>query len=341
VYLPTWASWDVMRQRPQYLLAAFAHAGHDVYFVDPREPAPRHADGVRLVPDLRHVPGRQVILYVHFAPVRTQFEQFESPVVVYDILDDLSIYEPDEEHLPTERRVAAHHPPVVRDADAVIASSPTLIERHRGERADIQLVLNGVDTERFAAPASRPEDLPATDRPRIGFHGAIGRWIDLDLAASVAELRPDWELVFVGPVAPEVAAAAAALEERDNVTFLGERPSDAMPGYVQSFDVGAVWFRIDHLTEAVVPLKMYEYLAAGVQVVSTPLPIAGDEPEVRVAGDAEAFVAAVSDALAEREDPGSRERLLAAGASASWGERLRPVLDRLDEAGLRRAPSER
>lgn len=335
VYLPTWAQWDVMRQRPQYVMAAFAAAGHDAFFVDVRVSHPYVADGVNIVPGLDHVPGRDVILYVHFAPLRNLIAKFHDPVIVYDVLDDLAIYLPEETRTPPRHTVAAHHPSLMEEADLVIVSAPALADRHRAERADLELIPNGVDYARFSEPAAPPADLPTPTpgRPVVGFHGALGDWIDLELVAAVAREMPGWDFVMVGPVYDRVAADAAALAAEPNVVLIGERPSDTMPGYVQSFDIGALWFKVEHLTEAVVPLKLYEYLAAGLPVVGTELPVCVDDPLVHTAADVAGFVDVLNEALALSANPEHTAKARTAGEKAGWGHRLRPVRERLDAAG--------
>ncbi len=341
VYLPTWARWDAMRQRPQYLVEAFAAHGHPAYFVDEAAGAPRTEHGVHVVPDLSHVPGRDVILYVHFAPLRTAFDVFTDPVVVYDILDDLTIYEPDEEGLPEERTVRHHHPRLMERADVVIASSPALMERHRAEREDLLLVPNGADAARFGAPAPRPADLPAADpeRPLVGFHGALGEWIDFDLVAAVAAELPGWQFVFVGPVLERGAAGARRLAELPNVALIGERPSESMPGYVQAFDVAWIPFLVNHLTEAVGPLKLYETLAAGIPCVTTPLPVAVAEPAVRTAAGAQEVAGALAAARPTRWEPSFMKEAAATAAAAGWDTRIVPLLERLEAGPGRRVPS--
>ena len=335
VYLPTWARWDRMRQRPQYLVQAFAAAGHPAYFVDPREPAPRLVDGVRIVPDLRHVPRRGVVLYVHYAPIRELFDAFDDPVVVYDLHDDLSIYDPDEVDLPPHRRVAAHHAAVVREADVVLVSHEVLAERHRHEAPDLLVVENGVDVVAFSSPRPRPGDLPDA-APIVGYHGAISYWFDVELVTETARRRPEWTFVLVGPlVEPYDHEALERLSRLPNVHLLGERPSDEIPAYVRCFDVGLVPFRLDRMTEAVSPLKMYEYLAAGVPVVATPLPAARATPGVRAASGP-AFVDAVDEALAVGRRPEFAAEAAEVAARADWSRRIEPVLARLDDLDLRR-----
>ncbi len=338
MYLPTWAEWDVMRQRPQFLLEAFAAAGHPVYFVDPRESTERFADGVTIVPSVGAVPGEHVILYIHFAPLGALIDRFVDAVVVYDILDDLTIYEADEVGLPAERTVAHHHPFLMERADQVTVSNAVLADRHASEMDDLVLVENGVDASRFSEPAARPDDVPDTGFPIIGYRGAIARWFDFDLLRAVATSEPDWRFVLVGPIDERVVDDVQSFEHLSNVEFMGERSSDEMPAYAQAFDVEAIWFIIDEMIEGVTPLKMFEALAAGTPVVSTPIPACVEEPEIRVAADPASFAAAVQHALADAEDPDWVTRALGVARDADWSRRIQPLLARLDGANQRSVP---
>ena len=333
VYLPTWVHWDVMRQRPQYLLSAFAAAGHPVYFVDHMERGVRQEGAVTICGSLRDVPRSGVIIYLHFAPLRHLIDNFEDAVVVYDILDDLSIYDSDEMGLPEGRKVRSHHSDLIERADLVLVSNRVLAERHREERRDLVMVSNGVNPETFGKPGQRPDDLPPfdPDSPIVGYHGMISTWFDFDLLEGVMRERPHWRFVLLGPTDPEVVERVESLQGRPNLTVLGERPGNAMPGYVQGFDVGVIWFEVDRMTEGVTPLKMYEYMAGGIPCVATPIPACVNEPLVDTASDVAGMVKVIEKAL---DTDG--ERLRAAAREHSWDEILRPALDRLDELDLRR-----
>lgn len=332
VYLPTWLEWEVMKQRPQYLLEALASAGHDVWFVDPRLGAAKtERERIHLVPSIRSTPRSGIIVYTHFAPTQTLIDRYDDAVVVYDLLDDLAIYEPNEKGMPPERTVKHHHRPLVEEADVVIASNPVLGQRHRPERPDLILVENGVDLDRFT-----PEGPVAESLPRgviVGFHGAVAPWFDFDLLTAVADIRPELEFVVVGPIESEVEERARKLGDLVNLTLLPAESSDRIARYVRGFTVGILPFVVNEMTEAVTPLKMYEYLASGVPLVATPLPACDRHPAVATASEPGEFAKRIDDALALT--PRQRLDLRAHAEPAAWGQRIGPLLNRLEERGQR------
>ena len=336
VYLATWAGWDVMVQRPQYVLAEFARRGHPVYFIDPREPEPRRDGNVHIVPRLEQVPYEGVILYVHYAPVGAQFFLFDEPAILYDVTDDLSIYAEHEGDTVIET-AQLHHDSVVAEADVVAAASPGLAERYRPGRPDLVLAPNGADPEHFGTPQPRPGDLPDDGRPIAGYHGAIADWrFDWELFAGVAAALPEWWFVLVGPVDQRDTAQAQRLGRLPNVLRLGERSLDTLPGYVQAFDVGTMWYPLNPVTEAAIPMKLYEYLAAGTPCVSTPLPACEAAGGVWTAGDVAGYVAALE---AAREAAGTEAFVSVAAAEtaeAAWPKRLQPIFEALEAADLLR-----
>jgi len=340
VYLPTWLRWDVMRQRPQYVLQDFVDRGHPVYFVDPREPTERVAGGVVITPSVAGTPADGVILYVHFAPAMGAAPGYRDPVVYYDITDDLTAFA-DVEGEDPPRFVLDAHRSLIESADVVSAAGRGLAAHYRKERGDLITALNGVDTARFASPMSRPSDMPGADpdHPVAGYHGALAAWrFDFDLFAATAASLPEWRFVVIGPVDTRVADAAARIEALPNVTLLGEKHADELPAYVRAFDVGTMWYPLNEVTAKALPMKLNEYLAAGVPAVATSLPSMVDHPAVRLADDPAGFAAAIQAARADAADPQWRRMAQDAVAGADWSQRLQPVMDRLDELTLRTVP---
>lgn len=334
VYLPTWVKWDVMKQRPQYLLEALARAGHDIYFVDPTHVGDDIVSGpIRITASLDNTPGSDVIVYTHFAPTRTMLDRYRDPVVVYDILDDLTIYEPDEVGFPPERTVRFHHGPLIGAASVVIASNPVLVERHRGERADIMLIENGVDPDLFD-PQGRHVEFG--DQPVIGYHGAIRSWVDFDLLEAVVDQRPGYKFVFVGPVLKGVEGEASRLFGHPNVVHIGEQPPEGVAAHVRSFTVGTVPFVVNVTTQGVTPMKLNEYLASGVPVVATPLPALLDHPLALVGDSPDRWVDLLDEAVGYSES--QRDQMRAEGVRSGWDGRIGPLLERLDQTSQRRIP---
>jgi glycosyltransferase involved in cell wall biosynthesis len=149
--------------------------------------------------------------------------------------------------------------------------------------------------------------------------------VDVSLVRDIARLRPDWSFVLVGPQYSGAISGSDAgidsLAETPNVHLLGPRPYPDVPAYLEAFDVATIPFKISGLTEDTNPIKLYEYLAAGVPVVSTPLPEVLAVPGVRVAQSPEDFVTQIGAALQERDDPQLRAARMAVAAENSWQKR--------------------
>lgn len=336
VYLPTWLRWDHMPQRPQFILEAFARAGHDVWVVDPTLDRSRAvSDRIELVGSVAAVPRQGVILYTHFAPLVTLLDRFEEPAVIYDVMDDLTIYDDDEIGLPEERRVRHHHAEMTRRADVFVVSNRVLGERHLAERPDLLRVENGVDVMKFQPDGPVAPELAAR-RGVVGYHGAIAQWFDFDLMREVASRASDRSFVLVGPVDQRVRSEMSRLAELPNIEHVPEQPGDLIPTFVRGFEVGLVPFVVNEMTRGVTPLKMYEYMACGIPVVATPLPACVEHPGVATGDTAQSIELAIDRALATPD--AGRLELLGYGRQASWDDRIRPLLDELDQRGLLRVP---
>jgi glycosyltransferase involved in cell wall biosynthesis len=222
-----------------------------------------------------------------------------------------------------ERRMLAR-------ADVVFATSPSLAERLRPLRAEpVILVPNGADVALFARahePLPEPAELAALPRPRAIYVGNLAAYrVDLALLAAIA--RSGTALVLVGPVglgdADSAPPALAALLADASVHAIGARKPEALPALLRHCDVALVPFLDNDHTRASLPLKLWEYLAAGLPVVATPLP---NLLPVAAAGLAtlargpDAFASAVRAASAD--PPGRRAERLASARAHDWPERI-------------------
>ncbi len=155
-----------------------------------------------------------------------------------------------------------------RTADAVVASSRVLKERLdelRG-RSDTVLIGNGVDLGNFE---SKPGASPSGARPVLGYLGAVAPWLDFDLIADLAVAHGEWDIVLVGPVLGGAGRELARVLDLPNVSHRPPVPHEEVPRVLASFSLALIPFRINELTRGVNPNKLYEYLAAGLPVVTT------------------------------------------------------------------------
>jgi len=153
-----------------------------------------------------------------------------------------------------------------------VVSSSRLFETKHRYNPNTFLVTHGVDVAHFKTaclPATAPPaDCANLPRPVIGFFGLIADWVDLEVVRYLAASRPQWSLLLIG----EIQTDTSALRELPNVHLLGRRSYQSLPAYCRAFDVAILPFVINELTVAANPLKLREYLAAGLPVVATPLP---------------------------------------------------------------------
>jgi glycosyltransferase involved in cell wall biosynthesis len=215
--------------------------------------------------------------------------------------------------------------------DAVFAINHALADAKRQVNPATFVSPHGVDHALFARaldPAlAVPADLAALPRPRIGFYGTLRDWVDFELLAHVARARPAWSIALLGQVLCDVSAVRGL----PNVHLLGQKRHEELPAYCKGFDAGMIPYRIDERMKFVNPLKLREYLSAGVPVVSTPVhEVVRYAHLCRVAGTPEAFVAALDDAIAEA-DPATRRSRSSAMAKETWSARVAEVMRILDE----------
>lgn len=335
VFLPA-LEWDLpLFQRPQQLALALAELGALVFYVEPA-----HAGPLGLA-------ARAERLYVGPVPLRAlsvldrpvawtlcwnarHLKALAGPVVLYDHIDDLSVFD------HGARALAAAHARLVSTADVVLVTARRLEAALRPERPDLRLVPNGVDLEHFARarqPGPRPDEwqgVVAPGRPVIGYYGALARWFDYALVGQAARARPGYEFVLIGPD-HDGTLRPSGLLARPNVHWLGPVRYEHLPEHVRAFDVATIPFVVDAVTHAVSPLKLFEYMAAGRPTVVTAMEESLRYPGPLVARAAGEFPARLDQALALRGDAVHQTELARVAEANTWRARAAQVLAALDE----------
>jgi len=185
--------------------------------------------------------------------------------------------------------------------------------RMLSSETDRPLILlgNGVETAHFEPPRATPSDLAGLPRPLLGYVGLLSHFLDFDVLETLRRNRRGGTVVLIGPGSPATSQAVAELGRREGVAVLGPKPYDDVPAYMQALDVGLIPFRAsDPYVQGINPNKVYQYLAAGRPVLTTPLlDIAESAPDLLFASDDAGWERALDRVLDAAPDAGRRRAL--------------------------------
>jgi UDP-galactopyranose mutase len=318
--------WDLVFQRPHHLLTRCARERR-VFFIE--EPLFGHG-GLRYEIQVRQGGVRRVLLHLpegldepaliaaqrelidalcaehriqahilwYYTPMALPFTRHLRPLAtVYDCMDELSAF------AGAPPALHQREAELVARADLVLTGGQSLYEAKKHLHPQVYPFPSSVDATHFARARHAqpdPDDQAAIPRPRIGFFGVLDERLDIDLVRGIAEARPDWHFVYIGPV---VKIDLARLPRAANIHYLGAKPYDDLPRYLSGWDVAILPFARNESTRFISPTKTPEYLAAGRPVVSTSIrdvvrPF-GQQSLARIADSPAEFIAAIAAALGE------------------------------------------
>ncbi len=332
IVFPPGLSWEgQVFQRPQHIAENLARMGALVFYCQPEHlwavDSFRQIDTnlylchVRLeafdaIPDL----------WVHIMTWNAQFlHRFQNPKIIYDWVDAIDAFE------GQSARLHQQHAAMLASANVILASSNFLYEQAKIRRPDAVLCANGVDYEFFAAAWRSPLALPveldqirAQGKPVIGYTGALAGWFDAGLLKDAAEQCPDFSFVLVGPLHGN-RFPLDELKRKSNIHYLGFQPYRAMPAYLQGFDAAMIPFHVNEVTNAVSPIKLFEYLAAHRPVVSTLIREALSCPGVLTASSPVEFCQQIERALQIKNTPEFIDEADRVARQSTWHERAKTI----------------
>ncbi len=312
--------WDFVYQRPQHLLSRFAK-NSDVYFfeepifsdeptrldVSQREDnlkviVPMILNSDRLNRDPADIQREMLDKFIEseniedfvlwfYTPMAMDFAAHLNPAVtVFDCMDELSAFKfAPPELIENERKL-------LEKADLVFTGGQSLYEAKKDKHERVFAFPSSIDVEHFRQARtieSEPEEQQNIPFPRFGFCGVIDERMDIDLLGKLADLRPEWQFVMIGPV---VKIADEHLPRRENIHYLGGKNYQELPAFLAGWDVAMMPFAMNESTKYISPTKTPEYLAAGKPVISAPIRDVvrpyGEQNLVEIAETAEEFAAA-------------------------------------------------
>jgi glycosyltransferase involved in cell wall biosynthesis len=320
--------WNFVYQRPQHLLSRLAREYRVIFVEEPMTQSSgnflEHISACSGVEVLRpHTTGNTTgfddgnVEFLHemvagylrqnkisdyaiwlYTPLALPIAKRLSPcATIYDCMDELSAFKNASPHL-------IHRENELFDvADIVFTGGPSLYESKRTRHHNVYCFPSSVDAAHFAPPGEEIDDHEAQKHiplPRVGYYGVIDERIDIDLITTLADARPDWQVVMVGPV---VKIDPESLPRRDNIHWLGQRSYEDLPRLVRTWDVCMMPFALNESTRFISPTKTLEYMAAERPAVSTPIKDVVDPYKhvVRIAYSHEEFIEACAATMAESE----------------------------------------
>jgi hypothetical protein len=319
--------WNFVFQRPQHLMCRFSRDMNVIYWEEPIDIGPKEtaflqvreaqdAPNVRVV--VPHLPEgmpedareaalsrlldahvasiRGSLIAWYYTPMMLPFSRDIDPdLTVFDAMDELSKFK----FAPP--KLLRLEQELIDRSDIVFTGGSSLYEAKKGRHDNVHCFPSSVDRAHFCKARARqfdPADQEDLPRPRLGFYGVIDERFDTELLDTVAQMRPDWSFVMVGPV---VKIAQEDLPKRPNIHYLGGKTYAELPAYLSGWDVALMPFAMNESTQFISPTKTPEYLAGARPVVSTPVKDVvrhyGQLEGVKIAATPEEFVAACEEAL--------------------------------------------
>lgn len=264
---------------------------------------------------------RDVVLWLYNPSYAVALDVVPHRQLVLDLVDDLGSYQGAD--LSRRDSVESHVVELVKRSNLLIVTANTLLERYRSQARKVVQISNGFDDTLFSADRAitLPTSLRDISRPILGFVGTIFTLLDFPLMEDVARHHSDKSLVLVGPVEASAVPLLNRLCSLPNVFHLAPVPQAEIAAFVASFDVCLNPFAQGPLADSVSPLKVYEYLAMGRPVVSSPMASLASEPAgtvVEFGSSASDFCVKISRCLGDASLAAAARRREVA-AAYSWG----------------------
>jgi UDP-galactopyranose mutase len=312
--------WNFVYQRPQHLLTRFAGNSRVFYFEEPVFDAaennfeiikdPQHNVHI-IVPHLRQNlkeseidQARKTILddvianfkitriiSWYYSPMFYDFSSHLNPIlIVYDCMDELSAFKFAPDSLK-EKEIW-----LMKNADLVFTGGVTLYEAKKNQHSNIHPFPSSIDKPHFMsarAGSREPADQEHIPQPKLGYYGVIDERINLALINEMAEKKPDWNFIYIGPI---VKIDAESLPRKSNIYYFGSRNYQDLPLYMSGWNICLMPFALNESTRFISPTKTPEYLAAAKPVISTPIADVvkpyGESGLVHIASTADEFISA-------------------------------------------------
>ena len=313
--------WDFVYQRPQHLLSrfsnystvyvleepifdakddghiSFTNRGNNVIVGVPHLPEGlSHKEVTTSMTDLvdQFLQGKNLdnFAFWYYSPMFLAISEKHTPkLTIYDCMDELSAFK----NAPKE--LTQMEKKLLGKADVVFTGGQSLYEAKKHQHPSIHPFPSSIEKEHFMKARTvknQPADQASIEGIKLGFYGVLDERFDIDLIKGIADARPDWQIILIGPV---VKIDPATLPTNSNIHYMGQKSYQELPAYLSGWDIALIPFAINESTKFISPTKTPEYLSAGIPVVSTPIKDVinqyGRQKLVSIGMNAEDFIEAV------------------------------------------------
>ncbi|WP_078381391.1 glycosyltransferase [Sutcliffiella halmapala] len=326
IYPPT-IDWTFMKQRPQHLMKQFADQGYLVFYcnqtsqqMEIEEISPNlflvhdHDKWLNMtLPTLRKKNNSKVGIWCTWPQLVDSLHQYEADWIIYDCVDEFP-------------RMLAFERKMIDASTAIVCTAERIFSRLRRKYPEkkIKLIRNAYDKDMGLHLQKNNRSISHKQKKSIGYIGAWAPWIDDRLISRIATKMKDVEIVIIG-----TEFGKKFNLNNPNVTFLGHLPHKDLAEYLTSFSACLIPFRINPITRATNPVKMYEYLATGKPVISTNLPECSlVHQHVDIANSHVEFMEKLSYRL---HDPGNLQNRINFALQNTWEHRITDAISLIRE----------
>lgn len=334
---PETIDYSFMKQRPQQLADAISKLGHlvlygtrnhvsdDVQIAHRVEPNLYLVNSDLFVSLAEFLPPKRTVYFCIWPTNHSHLDYLLADTVIYDFVDDLSILEPPLGDLEKM------HLRMLKKASQVFVSSSRLVDTLPPKfRSKATLLPNAVSNEfiqELEMHKRLPRELEKKVRGKkvVGYYGAIESWMDFSILRKILKDLERVQVVLIGPVNKTVDKHLISLKKFENFIHVNQVEQKALIPFLQRFDVCVIPFKVNKITDAISPVKLYEYLAAGKPVISSKMEVCEKIDAVSVASSKSDFVRLVEEAIIEN----SVEKVAARKEYAkhnTWEKRAREIL---------------
>ncbi|WP_456314404.1 glycosyltransferase [Pseudomonas shirazensis] len=276
--------WQFVYQRPQHLISRFASSMKVLFIEEPiYENAGENSGNLMVISKTLHVLQPHVkdiesiadilpnyvknktipVGWFYSASFSPLLEQLDFETVVYDCMDELSLFKGAPTHLIDQEKYLMSY------ADIIFTGGKSLYESKKQLHTNVYCFPSSVDESHFAKALNGIEiatDIVNIPSPVVGYYGVIDERIDLQLLHETSKKLPNVSFVMIGPLAK---IEETDLPKENNIYYLGMKSYNELPNYLKAFDIAMMPFALNDATKYISPTKTLEYMAAGKPIIST------------------------------------------------------------------------